>query len=102
MSHYKHLSIEERESLYPRLLRAAAPQYFSPKRELSHYLSMASGNSREYLKGDMVRAKNIFMCFALSSPADGFWIRALPRPCCLRSLCRRSLLPPSTQMLKHF
>lgn len=34
--------------------------YFSCKSGLHHYLSMAEGNYREYLKGDMVRAKKYF------------------------------------------
>lgn len=34
--------------------------YFSSKRSLYHYISMAEGNYREYLKRDMVRAKKYF------------------------------------------
>ena len=34
--------------------------YFSSKRGLYHYLSMADGNYREYLRGEMVRAKKYF------------------------------------------
>lgn len=34
--------------------------YFSRKRSLYHYISMAEGNYREYLKKDMVRAKKYF------------------------------------------
>ena len=34
--------------------------YFSSKRCLYHYLSMADGNYREYLRGEMVRAKKYF------------------------------------------
>ena len=34
--------------------------YFSPKKTLYHYVSMAEGNYREYLKGDLVRAKKYF------------------------------------------
>lgn len=34
--------------------------YFSCKSGLHHYLSMAEGNYRDYLKGDMVRAKKYF------------------------------------------
>lgn len=34
--------------------------YFSTKKSLYHYISMAEGNYREYLKGDMVRAKKYF------------------------------------------
>ena len=35
-------------------------QYFSCKSGLYHYLSMAESNYREYLKGDVVRAKKYF------------------------------------------
>ena len=34
--------------------------YFSSKKTLYHYVSMAEGNYREYLKGDFVRAKKYF------------------------------------------
>lgn len=34
--------------------------YFSSKKTLYHYISMAEGNYREYLKGDPVRAKKYF------------------------------------------
>lgn len=34
--------------------------YFSSKKMLYHYISMAEGNYREYLKGDFVRAKKYF------------------------------------------
>lgn len=35
-------------------------RYFSTKRSLYHYISMAEGNYREYLKGKMVKAKKYF------------------------------------------
>ena len=41
-------------------LRPIMDNYFSCKSGLYHYLSMAEGNFREYLKGDMVRAKKYF------------------------------------------
>ena len=34
--------------------------YFSSKETMYHYVSMAEGNYREYLKGDLVRAKKYF------------------------------------------
>ena len=34
--------------------------YFSSKKTLYHYISMAEGNYREYLKGEIVRAKKYF------------------------------------------
>ncbi len=40
--------------------RSVMKKYFSSKRGLSHYLSMASSNYREYLKGDVVKAKKYF------------------------------------------
>lgn len=36
------------------------PKYFYAKRGLYHYLSMAKSNYREYLKGNMVKAKKYF------------------------------------------
>ena len=41
-------------------LRSLLPEYYSPKACLHHYLHMAQGNYREYLKGDMVRVKKYF------------------------------------------
>lgn len=41
-------------------MRVAADEYFNPKSCLYHYLSMASGNFREYLKRDLVRMKKYF------------------------------------------
>lgn len=40
--------------------RSIMINYFSNKRSLYHYISMAEGNYREYLKKDMVRAKKYF------------------------------------------
>ena len=34
--------------------------YFSTKLSLYHYISMAEGNYRDYLKGELVRAKKYF------------------------------------------
>ena len=41
-------------------MRAAAAEYFNPKSCLYHYLSMASGNFKEYLKRNLVRTKKYF------------------------------------------
>lgn len=49
-----------RETPFADGLRAVMQRYFSPRRGLNHYLSMARSNYREYLKGDMVRAKKYF------------------------------------------
>ena len=49
-----------RETAIASEFRSFMQQYFSPKRGLSHYLSMASSNYCEYLKGDTVKAKKYF------------------------------------------
>ena len=41
-------------------LRELMAVYYSPKRCMLHYLHMARGNFREYLKGDVVRIKKYF------------------------------------------
>lgn len=41
-------------------LQPIMDNYFSCKSGLYHYLSMAEGNYRDYLKGDMVKAKKYF------------------------------------------
>lgn len=48
------------ETPFAEEFRRVMQQYFSSKRGLSHYLSMASSNYREYLHGDMVKAKKYF------------------------------------------
>ncbi len=49
-----------RETAFAQDFRSIMQRYFSSKRGLSHYLSMASSNYREYLKGDTVKAKKYF------------------------------------------
>lgn len=49
----------DRYSLAKRL-RELMSAYYSPKRCMLHYLHMARGNFREYLKGDKVRVKKYF------------------------------------------
>lgn len=41
-------------------LRGLIAEYYSPKACLHHYLHMAQGNYRDYLKGDTVRVKKYF------------------------------------------
>lgn len=41
-------------------LRALQPQFYSPISSIYHYLHMAKGNYREYLKGETVRIKKYF------------------------------------------
>lgn len=82
-----------RDSAFADELRATAPQYFSQKRELSHYLSMASGNFREYLKGDMVRAKKYF--YVLRPVLACRWIldKSTPPPMPFEELMAAELSP---------
>ena len=49
-----------RETAFADEFRSVMLKYFSSKRGLNHYLSMAGGNYREYLKADMVKAKKYF------------------------------------------
>lgn len=49
-----------RQTPYAEQLRQILPQYFCAKSSLWHYLSMAEGNYREYLRSDMVKAKKYF------------------------------------------
>lgn len=49
-----------RETEFADIFRSLTGRYFSSKKALYHYISMAEGNYREYLKGDMVRAKKYF------------------------------------------
>ena len=48
------------ETEFADVFRSIMQKYFSTKRSLYHYISMAEGNYREYLKGDMVKAKKYF------------------------------------------
>lgn len=49
-----------RETEFAEKFRDVITHYFSSKKALYHYISMAEGNYREYLKGDLVRAKKYF------------------------------------------
>ena len=49
-----------RETAFADEFRSVMLKYFSSRRGLSHYLSMAAKNYREYLKGDIVKAKKYF------------------------------------------
>lgn len=49
-----------RETEFADLIQPYLDRYFSCKSGLYHYLSMAEGNYREYLKGDIVKAKKYF------------------------------------------
>ena len=49
-----------RETEFADRFRGIMNAYFSSKRGLYHYLSMAANNYREYLRGDTVKAKKYF------------------------------------------
>ncbi len=53
-------------------LRALIPTVYSPTACLHHYLSMATGNFREYLQGDVVRVKKYF--YVLRPVLSCLWI----------------------------
>ena len=65
--------------------------YFSSKKTLYHYISMAEGNYREYLKGDLVRAKKYF--YVLRPVLACQWIldRGTPPPMLLSELLKAEL-----------
>jgi len=49
-----------REHPFAQELRALSADYFLARPGLHHYLNMAEGNYRDYLKGEMVRLKKYF------------------------------------------
>ena len=49
-----------RDSASAQAMRTLSSRFFSPRRSLNHYLSMAINNRRQYLKGDTVIAKKYF------------------------------------------
>lgn len=49
-----------KETAFADKIRNLMMKYFSTKKSLYHYISMAEGNYREYLKGKRVRAKKYF------------------------------------------
>lgn len=73
--------------------RAVMARYFSSKRGLYHYLSMASGNYRDYLKGDMVKVKKYF--YVLRPVLACRWIldKGTPPPMLFSELMESELVP---------
>ena len=65
--------------------------YFSSKKTLYHYISMAEENYREYLKGDLVRAKKYF--YVLHPVLACQWIldRGTPPPILFSELLKTEL-----------
>ena len=65
--------------------------YFSSKKTMYHYVSMAEGNYREYLKGDLIRAKKYF--YVLRPVLACQWIldRGTPPPMLFSELLKAEL-----------
>lgn len=65
--------------------------YFSSKKTLYHYISMAEGNYREYLQGEIVRAKKYF--YVLRPVLACRWIldRGTPPPMLFSELIKEEL-----------
>jgi len=82
-----------RETEFADEFRSVMQKYFSSKRGLSHYLSMASSNYREYLKGDTVKAKKYF--YVLRPVLACQWIldKGTPPPMLFSELVEAELDP---------
>lgn len=82
--------------------RSIMQEYFSTKRSMYHYVSMAEGNYREFLKGDMVKAKKYF--YVLRPILACRWIleKGTPPPMLFSELMAAELpdkLQPDVNML---
>lgn len=82
--------------------RSIMQEYFSTKRSMYHYVSMAEGNYREFLKGDMVKAKKYF--YVLRPILACRWIleKGTPPPMLFSELMEAELpdkLQPDVNML---
>lgn len=82
-----------RETAFAQEFRSIMQRYFSSKRGLSHYLSMASSSYREYLKGNMVKAKKYF--YVLRPVLACRWIldKGSPPPMLFSELMEAELNP---------
>ena len=82
-----------RETAFADVFRVVMQGYFSSKRGLNHYLSMASGNYREYLRGDVVRAKKYF--YVMRPVLACRWIldKGTPPPMLFSELVKAELDP---------
>ncbi len=82
-----------RETAFAARFRPLLHHYFSAKKGLYHYISMAERNCRNYLKGDMVRAKKYF--YVLRPVLVCLWIleRQVPPPMLFSELMASQLEP---------
>lgn len=90
-----------RETPFADEFREVIQRYFSSKRGLSHYLSMAGSNYREYLKGDTVKAKKYF--YVLRPVLACRWIlgHGTPPPMLFEELMEAELDPALRPEVKH-
>lgn len=90
-----------RETPFADEFREVMQRYFSPKRGLSHYLSMAGSNYREYLKGDTVKAKKYF--YVLRPVLACRWIlgHGTPPPMLFEELMEAELDPALRPEVEH-
>ena len=92
-----------RDSASAQALQTLSARYFSPRRSLNHYLSMAINNRRQYLKSDTVIAKKYF--YILRPVLACRWIldRGTPPPVLFSELQTAqldpALLPEVTRLL---
>ena len=80
-----------KETPFADKFRAMMNKYFSTKSSLWHYISMASGNYREFLKGDVVKAKKYF--YVLRPVLACRWIldKGTPPPMLFSELAKAEL-----------
>lgn len=84
--------------------RGIMKEYFSTKRSIYHYISMAEGNYREYLKGERVRAKKYF--YVLRPVLACRWIidKGTPPPMLFSELVKaelpQELIPEVNKLLE--
>ena len=86
-----------RETPFADAFRLVMFKYFSTRRGLYHYLSMANSNYREFLKGGMVKAKKYF--YVLRPVLACRWIlnRRTPPPMLFSELVESELDPAVLQ-----
>jgi predicted nucleotidyltransferase len=86
-----------RETPFADDFRSVMFKYFSTRRGLYHYLSMANSNYREFLKGEMVKAKKYF--YVLRPVLACRWIldRGTPPPMLFSELVKSELDPAVLQ-----
>ena len=80
-----------KETAFADKIRNLMMKYFSTKKSLYHYISMAEGNYREYLKGEKVRAKKYF--YVLRPVLACRWIleKGTPPPMLFEELIKAEL-----------